>query len=293
MSSRAKAELALLGITFIWGTTFTITKDVLAHIDALPFLSLRFLLAALVVVVLLWKDVRRGRWRDLIPGAWIGLVLWISFTFQITGLQYTTPSKSAFVTGFSVILVPLFEALARRKAPGTLNLCCAASALIGLYLLSGTRAVIPMDRGIFLTLLCAIGFAVHIMLVDRFAASCNLNVLVATQIVVTAVASTLLALRGGLPEIHLSIRIVVALFVTAVLATALAFYVQNWAQKHTQPSRAALIFSMEPVFAAMVTYVALHEHWTRRMAVGCGLIFLGIIASELLRKKTTPIESMS
>jgi drug/metabolite transporter (DMT)-like permease len=292
MSIQTKADLALLGITFIWGTSFSIVKDAIARIDALEFLALRFLVATLVLVLLFRRDLKRSQRSDLIAAVWIGLLLWAGFTLQVKGLELTTPSKSAFVTGFSVILVPLFEGVLKRRVPSPISLLCAASALAGLYLLTGARSLQSIDWGIFLTFLCAVGFAVHVIVVGHYARSRNLNVLVVGQIGVTAVASTLLSMRNGIPSVHLSGRIVAAILVTAVLATALAFYTQNWAQKHTLPSRAALIFSMEPVFAALVTYYTLHERWNAQMAVGCGLIFIGIIASEIRSKEKISLEPM-
>lgn len=292
MSIQTKAGLALLGITFIWGTSFTIVKDAIGRIDALQFLALRFLVATVVLVVLFRRDLRRSQGSDLIAAVWIGLLLWAGFTLQVKGLELTTPSKSAFVTGFSVILVPLFEATLKRKVPSPINLLCATSALAGLYLLTGTRSLRPIDWGILLTFLCAVAFAVHVIVVGHYAQARNLNVLVVGQIGVTAVASSILSIRNGIPSLHLSGRIVAAILVTAVLATALAFYVQNWAQKHTLPSRTALIFSMEPVFAALVTYFTFHERWNAQMAIGCGLIFVGIIASEIRSKEKISIEPM-
>jgi drug/metabolite transporter (DMT)-like permease len=292
MSIQTKADLALLGITFIWGTSFSIVKDAIARIDALEFLALRFLVATLVLVLLFRRDLKRSQRSDLIAAVWIGLLLWVGFTLQVKGLELTTPSKSAFVTGFSVILVPLFEGVLKRRVPSPISLLCAASALAGLYLLTGARSLQSIDWGIFLTFLCAVGFAVHVIVVGHYARSRNLNVLVVGQIGVTAVASTLLSMRNGIPSVHLSGRIVAAILVTAVLATALAFYTQNWAQKHTLPSRAALIFSMEPVFAALVTYYTLHERWNAQMAFGCGLIFIGIIASEIRSKEKISLEPM-
>jgi drug/metabolite transporter (DMT)-like permease len=292
MSIQTKADLALLGITFIWGTSFSIIKDAIARFDALEFLALRFVLATAVLVILFRRDIGAGQRGDFVAALCVGLILWVGFTLQVKGLELTTPSKSAFVTGFSVILVPLFEAALKRKLPSFVNLLCAASALAGLYLLAGTHSLRPFDWGIFLTFLCAVAFALHIIVVGHFAKSRNLNVLVVGQIAVTAVASSVLAFRSGVPSQHLSGRIAAALFVTAVLATALAFYIQNWAQKHTVPSRTALIFSMEPVFAAVVTYFTLYERWNSQMFIGCGLIFIGIIASELGSKEKIAMESM-
>lgn len=293
MTKQSKAELALLGVTFIWGTSFAIVKDALAHINPIDFLSQRFLLASAVLVLLFWRDIRRLRQKDLMAGVWIGVILWVSFTFQIKGLELTTPSKSAFVTGFSVILVPLFESLLKRRVPSWINLMCAVSAFIGLYLLSGTQSIVPLDRGILLTFFCAVGFAMHVIAVDHFARDRNVNILVTTQIVTAAVASVIFSGGHAVAHLVLSQRVLVALFVTAVLATAFAFYVQNWAQKHTLPSRTALILSLEPVFAALVAYVTIHETWTVRMMLGCLLIFAGIIVSELQSKDKIPLEAMN
>ncbi len=293
MSIRTKAELALIGITFIWGTTFAIIKDALARIHSLEFLTLRFLLATVILCFMFWREIRSTRFADCLPGVWIGLILWLSFTFQIKGLEFTTPSKSAFVTGFSVILVPLFNSVLKGRIPSWINLLSAAFALLGLYLLSGTPSFFPMDWGISLTLLCAVGFAFHVIAVDRFARTLSTNLLVVTQIATAALASSALSLKDGLPALPTSLKVWAAIIVTAILATALAFYVQNWAQKYTHPSRTALILSLEPVFAALVSYFTIHEIWTHKMFVGCTLIFAGIITSEIYAKEHLAMESMT
>jgi len=292
MSTQTKADLALLGITFIWGTSFSIIKDAISRFDALEFLALRFAVAAAVLIILFWRDLLSAQRSDLLAAVWIGLILWLGFTLQVKGLELTTPSKSAFVTGFSVILVPLFESALKRKFPPALNVLSATSALVGLYLLSGTRSVWPLDRGLLFTFLCAVGFALHVIVVGHFARVQNLNVMVVGQVTVTAVASCILSFQHGIPRLILPPRVAVAILVTAVLATALAFYTQNWAQKHTLPSRTALIFSMEPVFAALITYFTLRERWSSQMLIGCVLIFAGIVSSELHSKEKISMESM-
>lgn len=292
MSTRIKAELALLGITFIWGTSFSIIKDAIRFMDSMDFLALRFILAAAVLLVFFWNKVKSCPREDLWVGAGIGFILWISFLLQIKGLELTSPSKSAFVTGFSVILVPLFESIATRRWPSGWNALSALSALGGLYLLCGTRSLFPLDRGVFLTFLCAIGFAFHVIFVGHFAKHRDVTALVVTQIVTAALAATVVFWLHQSPPLRFSLRIVAALFVTAVLCTALAFFTQNWAQKHTSSSRTALILSLEPVFAALVAYFTVHEIWTSRMAFGCLLIFAGILASEFQSKEKLPVEPL-
>ncbi|MDD5544029.1 MAG: DMT family transporter [Acidobacteriia bacterium] len=292
MSKRTQAELALLGVTFIWGTSFTVVKDALHYISAWDFLAFRFCLATLVLLLLFWKDVRASTRPDLLAGIWIGAILWLSFTLQVKGLELTTPSKSAFVTGFSVILVPVLEAAFRRRSPSRTNLTCAAVAFFGLYLLSGSSHLLPLDWGVFLTFLCAIGFALHILAVGHFTSRANTKVLVVAQIATTAFLATTISVGKSSLSLDHPRRVYLAVVYTAVLATALAFFTQNWAQKHTLPTRTALILSMEPVFAALVTYFTIHEPWTLRIFIGCLLIFASIIVSELKIEKKISLEPL-
>ncbi len=278
MNTRTKAEALLVLTTFIWGSTFVIVKGALSDASPLPFLALRFSLAGLLLWVVL---SRRGIPREaLAPGAVLGIFLFLGYLFQTWGLTMTTPSKSAFITGFSVILVPLLMLFAgARMRPA--NIAGALLGLLGLYFLVLPSGLGMVNRGDTLTLLGAISFAVHIVLVGKYTRQHSFQHLVPVQVLVVGLLAAF-----GLPlvpsfELHWTGRLIFALVVTAVLATGFAFSVQNWAQQYTPPAHTALIFALEPVFAALSSWAVLGERLGGRVLLGSALILGGMVISEV------------
>ena len=278
MSQRGKAELLLVSTTFIWGSTFVIVKGALADAAPFPFIAIRFALAGF----LMWIFMARGRLdpKVLLPGVLLGTMLFAGYAFQTWGLVFTSPSKSAFITGFSVILVPLisiFHGYRLRVA----NALGAALGLLGLYFLVAPSAVESVNRGDFLTLLGAIAFAVHIVLVGRYTRRFSFLHLAPVQILVVGIMATLAVPFSSSRTVHWTGSLVFAFVVTAVFATAFAFSTQVWAQQYTPPAHTALIFALEPVFAALTSHFVTKEHLGEKVLVGSALILAGMVASEL------------
>jgi drug/metabolite transporter (DMT)-like permease len=252
-------------------------KGALAHASPLPFLAIRFTLAAMLLVLVPGRPPFDR--RSLVPGVILGWFLFGGYAFQTWGLSGTTPSKCAFITGFSVILVPMFMLLrgARMRAS---NLAGALLGLAGIYLLvlpSGPGAV---NRGDVLTLVGACSFAIHIVLVGVYTRQFAFQHLVLVQILAVGVFAAL-----GLPfdetvTLDWTPGLAGAILVTSVLATGFAFSVQNWAQRYTPPAHTALIFALEPVFAALTSFAVLHEKIGAAAFLGCALILAGMIVSE-------------
>jgi drug/metabolite transporter (DMT)-like permease len=278
LSQRSKAELLLVVTTFIWGSTFVIVKGALADASPFAFLAVRFTLAGL----LMWMVMARGRVdrQAVIPSLVLGLLLFSGYTFQTWGLIFTTPSKSAFITGFSVIVVPIiliFRGHAMRRA----NLGGAVLGLSGLYFLvlpSGPSAV---NRGDILTLFGAISFAVHIVLVSFYTRRFSFLHLAPGQILVVGVLAGLALGIGPHWTVHWTVRLMLAIVVTAVFATGFAFGAQLWAQQYTPPAHTALIFTLEPVFAALASRIVTGERLGGKVLLGSALILAGMMLSEV------------
>jgi drug/metabolite transporter (DMT)-like permease len=278
LRARSKAEALLVLVTIIWGSTFVIVKGALRDASPLPFIAIRFTLAG----ILLFLVLRGGRmsFRALVHGVILGVVLFAGYLFQTSGLLYTTPSKSAFITGFAVILVPFFQSLQGfhlRKATAV----GAFLGLLGIYFLVLPSGMHAVNRGDLLTLIAATSFAVHIVLVGSYTRRFSFRHLVPVQILtVGLLASTAwpLGLRGRLTW---TLALIAAILVTALLPTAFAFSVQNWAQQFTPPAHTALIFALEPVFAALTSRLVLGEQFGGKIFLGAGLILSGMIISEL------------
>jgi drug/metabolite transporter (DMT)-like permease len=288
MSQRPKAEALLVLTTIIWGATFVVVKDALGHATPLAFLGVRFTLAGFLLFIFMNKGWPRA--AALGRGILLGLFLFGGYMFQTTGLQYTTPSKCAFITGFAVILVPFIQMIFGLPLR-TATLLGAALGLLGIYLLVMPRGLASVNRGDLLTLLGACAFAVHIVLVGDYTKRYSFRQLVSIQILTVGLLA-LLAWPMGLPfTLHWSLGLVAAIVVTAVLATGVAFSVQNWAQQFTPPAHTALIFALEPVFAAVTSWVVLHERLGGRLFLGAALILAGMVISELWGGTTpSPVE---
>ena len=278
MSKRTKAEALLVCITLIWGATFVVVKGALGYASPLSFISIRFTVAGILLLLVLGRG-RIDR-QALLPGLLLGLFLGFGYLCQTTGLVQTTASKSAFITGFSVILVPLIE-VARGARLRPALVVGAMLGLAGIYFLVMPSSFQGVNRGDVLTLLASMSFAVHIVLVGHYARQHSFLHLVPVQVLFVGLgAFALLPLRGGL-ELHPSPRLVFALAVTALLATGLAFTVQNWAQQYTPASHAALIFSLEPVVAVLTSRLVNGEQLGRRVLMGSLLTLGGMVVAEV------------
>lgn len=277
------ADLSLGIIAFIWGITFTVVKNALADIHPFAFLFLRFMFAALIVLPLI---IMTGRIRTLPwkAGLLAGFFLFVGYASQTIGLQYTTASKSGFITGLNVVLVPIFAATLERKRMRWNALLAVVLAVLGLYFLTNPQAQ-SYNRGDTWTLICAVGFALHIVTLDYFTRRVDYFGFFFLQILVVGILSGLLfpfQNHGFALFTHgLTMNIVGALLLTGVFATALAFFIQNWAQRVTTATRTALLFTLEPVFAALTGYLVLAETLGMMGMIGGVLILAGIVIAEL------------
>ena len=287
MSRSLKAHLLLVLTTAVWGATFVQIKDALSDVSPLLFNAVRMGLAGAALVVVFHRHLRSLTRGSILMGGLVGAFLWAGYEFQTTGLRLTTPSKSAFLTGFSVILVPVFLALGWRRHVNRWVILGVMTALVGLYLMTvpagegGGLNLQSINRGDLLTVGCAVFFALHIINLGRAMQKFKFEQIATLQ---TLVAATLMALTiPVLEHAHViwSSRVIWAVLVTGLLGTAAAFSIQAWAQQFTAPTYTALIFLLEPVFAWITSYIVLHERLGIRAGLGALLILLGIVVSEL------------
>jgi drug/metabolite transporter (DMT)-like permease len=293
VSRSLKAHLLLVLVTFVWGVTFVEIKDALSDVSPLLFNAVRMTVAALALLLIFRKHLRMNN-AALRTGIWMGTLLWMGYEFQTTGLVYTTPSKSAFLTGISVVLVPVFLALIWRRHINRWTSLGVLAAFLGLYLLTVPRSgpFSGVNRGDALTLGCAVTFGFQIIFMGRAMRTHRFEQIATLQACVAAVlmAATVPVLEK--PHVVWSPRVVIAILVTALLATAAAFTIQAWAQQFTPPTHTALIFVLEPVFAWASSYVLLGEHLGTRAGLGALLIVAGVLLSELKGSASQPGEEV-
>jgi drug/metabolite transporter (DMT)-like permease len=278
-----RADLALVFITLIWGSTFVVVKQALADSSTVLFLALRFSLAALSLALVFRplpsKFARPG--PLLAGGALTGLFLFAGYVFQTLGLRLTTPSKSAFITGLSIVLVPALSAVVRRKAPHPSEALGVVIATVGLALMTLPGESLRIETGDLLTLVCALAFAGHILMVGHYAPKLGFQALTLVQIATAAALSLASFWWVETPMIRWSGGVIAAVLITGLLATALAFGVQAWAQQYTTPTHTAVIFALEPVFAWATSFVVAGELLSRQATAGAALILSGIFLVEL------------
>lgn len=289
-NSRLAADLALLAMVGVWAYTFALVKDVtdLWGKHVMCFVALRFWVACLAFLPLLWWRPTRS---DAPPdrshrraGLWAGVAMLGGYAFQTLGLAHTTASTAAFITALSVVCVPIGARLLGRRVTWW--------AWGGIVIATQGLALICMPEGFALRIglgeqlvaLCAVSFAAQILITDQVARHVDAIRFTATQCLVTAIGATLYGLlvevpHHGWPQLGGTVWFAVGY--CGVLASTLAFLVQTFAQRRTPATHVALIFALEPVFAAAVAYWLRGEQLTPRMQLGAGLILAGTLCAEL------------
>lgn len=247
----------------------------------LAFLAVRFGFAALVLLAIYRTRIGSAGWTAWKGGVAAGLCLLGGYYLQTNGLRFTTASKSAFLTSLCVVMVPLLSALVYRNVPAAGEVAGAAMAVAGTALLTLEFSLAEINRGDWMTVGAAFGFALHILVVGRVAPRCGHEVLSVCQIATVAVGATATCWWIEPFAWRWSPRLAAAVVITGLLCTALGFTVQAAAQRHTTPARTALIFALEPVFAAATSWAVAGEALSARAAGGAGLILAGVLVSEL------------
>jgi drug/metabolite transporter (DMT)-like permease len=274
------AELGLAFVCLLWGSTFVLVKNALDDISPALFLGFRFSIAT-VLLTFVYVARRKPGPQLWMGGIVAGLFLYTGYFLQTLGLRFTSPAKSGFLTGLYIVLVPLLTAAVYQKAPGMSEWIGVSLATVGMGLMTLTTANLQIGLGDALTVGCAFAFAVHILLLGHYSKRMQTEWLTLLQIGTCAVVSLATCRVLEAPFVRWNSAVVVALVVTSVLATALAFLIQTWGQKYTTATRAALIFSLEPVFAWLTSYVVEHEVLTGQTFAGAGCILGGILLVEL------------
>jgi drug/metabolite transporter (DMT)-like permease len=277
-----KAEAALLFNTVIWGATFTLVKTALSDISPILFLALRFSLATLALL-LLFRGLGKGprSWRSIGSGFLAGVFLFLGYLLQTQGLRLTTAPKSAFLTGLTSVMIPLLASLVYKSRPQVSEIVGIIVATIGLGLMTLEGTISTISRGDLLTLLGAVAFAAHIVSVGHYSGKMNFELLSIMQVGTAALMSTSLFWWAETPRVEWRLDVVLAIVVTGLFATALAFTVQSWAFRYTTSSRAAVIYLLEPIFAWITSYFLVGEGLSIRATAGAALILGGVLVVEL------------
>lgn len=279
------ADLALLVLTLFWGTTFTFVKNVLEVSSPGVFLVARFGLAVAVLgAIAVWRrrPLGAGFYRR---GGILGLCLLATFVFQTVGLRFTTPSRSGFLTGMAVLLVPFVSRFLLGRRVRASAWAAVALAVVGLFVLTrpfSGEVSGAVRLGDALTVGCAVACAFQIALMSEWSAHHPLLQFTLLQIAITFAGALLLVpIEGVRFDASRAGTFVGVVAFTGVWMTAVAFFVQNWGQRHTTAVRAALIYTLEPVVAALFSHFYGGEPLGTADWLGGGLIVLGVVAGEV------------
>lgn len=279
MTKQIKADLALLLVALVWGASFALMKQAINYILPYTFLAYRYLIAALILCAVFYKSLKNINAKTLRYGFLIGGVMFAGCALQIIGLKYTTASKSGFITGLNVIMVPLFIAIRYKKAPGISTILSTIIALSGLCMLS-ISSPFTINIGDVLTFFCAIFFALQVIFISKYSPMLDPFALTIVVLLTISLFSLIPAIFYEGMAADLNPSSIFALLFTAIFCSSLAYSLQMSVQKYTSATHAALIFIGEPVFSMIFSFIFLDERLSLRGAIGCVLVLAGMLISE-------------
>ena len=278
----SRADLLLLLVSAIWGTTFALLRESLRVIHPAELMAIRFSIAAVVLGAIFWRRIWPVRRRWLIDGAWLGLWVAIAYLTQVIGLATISSSRSAFITSTYIFFTPFLAMAMGAGKPGPGELVGVALALGGIFLFNSS-AGFALGPGELWTLGCALSFGIQIVVTNIVAKRNDAVALSWMQIVVCAVfAWTFVVGRGGFHAPLARVPWGVLIYL-GVMATALVIVIQTWAMARTTPVKAALLFATEPIFASIFAVSFFGEKMSGREVLGGALIILGVIVTEFWR----------
>jgi drug/metabolite transporter (DMT)-like permease len=275
---------ALVAVAAVWGSTFVMVRDAVAHYPVYSFLGWRFAIATIAFVILFPSALRRIDRSTLLTGLGAGALLTGGYVFQTLGLSpgMTTPGRAAFITGMFVVITPVMQAAFLRRMPSWTAWVGVASAVTGLWLLSGGGASGAWNLGDTLVLLCAVVYSGHIIVLGSAGRRHDTLALTFVQLATVAVVCGVSGAVFERAPVPTGAGLWTALAVTGVFASALAFAVQTQAQKHLSPTRTALVLICEPAFGGLFAWLLVGERLSTQGLVGAGLILAGMAASDVL-----------
>lgn len=278
-----KKYLAITGlvtVTIIWGGGFVASDMALESLRPFQIMAIRFLMASALMGAASIRELKGINFKELQAGILMGTALFVGFAFQIVGLQYTTPSKNAFLTALNVVMVPFISFILLRKKISRKSIAGAAMAIVGVGLLSLEKNM-SLSMGDALTLVCAVGFAFQIFFTSEFVKKYRAVVLNFIQMLTAVLLSAICLFLFGETDFHVIPQGWLSVLYLGVVSTALCYLLQTASQKYVDETKAAIILSMESVFGTLFSILILHEQVTLRMVCGCVIILAAVIVSNL------------
>jgi drug/metabolite transporter (DMT)-like permease len=282
-----KAELLMVSVSLAWGSSYLLMKVGLNSIGPFNLIALRFGIAFICVVLVFLPRFRTLTVSILVKGVLMGVLLFLLFSGLVCGVNYTTASTAGFLASTTVIIVPILESILRRRLPNKSIMLSIFLAVIGLYLLT-VKDTFTLDKGSMYCLIAALFYAIYIIAFDRIAKNEDTLLISIIQLGVASLLGVLLMLcveTPALPETPVQWGAIICL---GLICSAYGFVVQPIAQRYTSPEKIGLIFSLEPVFSAILSYIFLHEVLNVKGYIGAALIFSGVVLSKITISKAIP-----
>lgn len=276
-----QAELMMLFVTFSWSSSYLLMKIALTGVDPFTLMCLRFTIAFVCVLPLLLKTIKICSKRTVAKGLFLGFMVYASLIGTIVGLKHTTASTAAFLGTTAVVLVPIIEGVWQRKMPPMLTILSIALAFVGLVLFT-VKDGLSLDIGALYCLWGAFGYAVYIVVVGRMANEKDMFPATLMQFGAIAIFSGLSAYIFETPHLPQTGMQWGAILGLAVICSAFCFVMQSIVQRYLSPSRTGLIFSMEPVFAAILAYFFLNEVMDGKGLIGALLIMIANVLKNIV-----------
>lgn len=273
-------EILMLITAIMWGSGFIGMDIGLNHLTVFQLMAGRFLLATIILCLIFHKKLKLLSKSVLWKGAVLGTILFIAFTLQTIGLEYTTPSKNAFLTAVNVMIVPLIAYVIYKRRIDRFELVAAVLAVIGIAFLS-LQGSMTITIGDVFSLLCAVGFAFDIFYTNVFVKTEDALALTIVQFFMASLLSVVAVVSLGEIPTTVSNEGVYAIVYLAVFSTAVAYVCQNIGMQYANPTKSAIILSTESLFGTIFSVIILHEVLTGRMVIGCILIFIAILFAEV------------
>lgn len=270
----------LILVTVIWGGGFVASDMALESMRPFQIMTVRFFLAAVLMGLISLRSLRGMKREAVLAGILMGVALFAAFALQIIGLQYTTPSKNAFLTALNVVIVPFIAFLILKKRIGIKGIIGAVMSVAGVALLS-LNGDLSLGLGDGLTLLCAVGFAFQIFLTSEFVKKYPATVLNFVQMMTAFVLSVISLFAFGETVFQVTSTGWLSVLYLGVVSTTVCYLLQTACQKYVDETKAAIILSMESLFGTLFSIIILHEIITLRMIAGCTVILAAVIISNL------------
>jgi drug/metabolite transporter (DMT)-like permease len=273
-------EIGLLLVSLIWGSGFVATQLGLKNgLTPFQLMTGRFFIGALLISVIFFKKVKSINKNDIIAGIMLGAFLFTAFSFQTFGLKYTTSAKSAFLTAANVVMVPFVGCILYRRKVDKVGIISSLIALIGIGVIS-LNSSFSISFGDSLTLICAIGFAMHIFFTSEFTKKHDPVILTCVQMVTAFLLSLILQILVGEINTPVNKLTISSVLFLGVFNTTLCFLGQTICQTKVDGTKTAILLSTEAIFGMIFSIIIANEVITLKMIIGSILIFTAIICAE-------------